>query len=146
MLNTPTYARVQGLKAAREFVVKHILPQDENLDLIPFLRQRLPRHTLSDLLTRRGSGAPYYVYVHGERSSHVWSGVAEDVNLTINIACGFFRVLQESARYSSKSTFVVGVYSDSQLLGQGSGQSIGKAETAVHLLLLLLTDRSSYWH
>ncbi len=34
--------------------------------------------------------------------------------------------------------FVVGVYSDSQLLGQGSGQSIGKAETAVHLLLLLL--------
>ena len=57
----------QGLKAAREFVVKHILPQDESLDLIPFLRQKLPRHTLSDLLTRRGSGAPYYVYVHGER-------------------------------------------------------------------------------
>jgi len=68
--------------------VKHILPQDESLDLIPFLRQKLPRHTLSDLLTRRGSGAPYYVYVHGERgSSHMCvvrrcaCAMAEDVNL-----------------------------------------------------------------
>jgi len=90
----------QGLKAAREFVVKCVLPPDEHLDIIPFLREKLPRNTLAELLTRRGSGSPYYV------------------------------ILQESGRLTKDPAFLVGVYSESKLLGQGSGSSIVKAESA----------------
>jgi len=42
-----------------------------------------------------------------------------------------YSVLQEAARHTNESMFVVGVYSESKLLGQGSGRSVKKAEQAV---------------
>lgn len=87
-----------GLEAARQFIERHIIPPEYALDIIPFLRQKLPKKTLFDLLQRRGSGAPYY------------------------------QILQEAGRRSHRSTFLVGVFSDGTLLAQGTGTAISLAE------------------
>ncbi len=50
----------QNMKVAKDFVLKHVFPQGE-LQVIPYMRRKLPRNTLLDLLVRRGSGPPYYV-------------------------------------------------------------------------------------
>jgi len=91
----------QGSAAARQLARDLLQPQLTGMDVARFIRLEHPKGTLSALLAASGRGAPVT------------------------------RVVQESGRKTHLPTFLVGCFSDGELLGQGAGWSIKRAEKEV---------------
>lgn len=88
----------QGLEAARSLANQFILPQLKDADLRELIKLQHPKFMLRILLKAQNKSPP----------------VA--------------RILKETGRFTHFPTFVIGVYSGMELLGEGAGTSLRRAQ------------------
>jgi len=88
----------KGLRDAREFIMQHVIPRERPAEILPYLRTHAPKAALLSFLARKGEGMPYY------------------------------RLLQESGRFTHKPIYIVGAFLDNKQIGVGTASSISGAE------------------
>jgi large subunit ribosomal protein L44 len=99
---------LKGAKKTREFVVNQILSRSVDIQqhIDMFVKMKQPRMLLNNIASKLSQPKPVS------------------------------RLLKESGRASVAPVFIVGMYVDSQKIGEGYGSSIAMAETRVWFYIM----------